>query len=89
MGGKPVGYLQSVVNLPLLSPETNPFSCPSRGLEPVFIRIQIPESEPRIKIKFHFFYFLHVTIEFELKKTLRKYQKSFVCQWFLLLSYQS
>ena len=34
VGGKPVGYLQSVVNLPLGSPRTNPFSSPSRGFEP-------------------------------------------------------
>ena len=34
VGGKPVSYLQSVVNLPLGSPKTNSFSSPSQGLEP-------------------------------------------------------
>ena len=43
VGGKPVGYLQSVVNLPLGSPRTNSFSSPSRGFEP-----GSPNSNPQL-----------------------------------------
>ena len=33
LGGKPIGYLQSVLNLPLGSTKTYSFSSPNRGLE--------------------------------------------------------
>ena len=49
---KPIGYLQSVVNLPLVSPRTNPFSSPSRGFEPGSSVFKSPAltTEPRCLI---------------------------------------
>ena len=50
VSGKPVGYLQSVVNLPLvLSPATNPFGSPSRGFKPGSSAFKSPTltTEPR------------------------------------------
>ena len=49
VGGKPVAYLQSVVNLPLVSPITNPFSSPSRGYQPGSSIFKSPTltTEPR------------------------------------------
>ena len=49
VGGKPVGYLQSMVNLPLGSPRTNSFSSPSRGFVPGSSAFKSPTltTEPR------------------------------------------
>ena len=46
---QPVGYLQSVVNLPLGSPRTNSFSSPSWGFEPGSSAFKAPTlaTEPR------------------------------------------
>ena len=42
-GGKPVGYLQSVVSLSLGSPRANPFGSLSQGYQP-----GLPYSNPQI-----------------------------------------
>ena len=49
VGGKPVCYLHSVVNLSLVSPRTNPFSSSSRGFEPGASVFKSPAltTEPR------------------------------------------
>ena len=48
VGGKPVGYLQSMVSLSLVSLRTNSFSSPGRGFEPGSSVFKSPEltNEP-------------------------------------------